>query len=160
MPDGWGTRLIARMWASGIPMGETDRLYHALDACTLEERLTVAEHAGLRGDDLRAHLRAEPTNPGRVARGVTRDPFLRLPADRALSASCSAEIARDQDGVVPFAAFLSLNAPTLDASIVWAREMGPQLDARLRALYPDRPVYRYRPAREGPHFLPVTAPAL
>ena len=42
IPDGWGTRLITRMWALGVAPRLSTRLYGAIDACTLEQALDGA----------------------------------------------------------------------------------------------------------------------
>jgi len=160
VPDGWGSRLVVRLWAAGIPMGESDRVYEAFDACALEERLTFAEEQGLGGGILAVRLRAEmpDADAGRVVPGVTRDPYLRLPADGRLTQRCADEIARDRRGTMQFAALAWLNAPSLDGNVVWAREMGPG-DAVLRELYPDRAIYRYELSSAGePSFTKVELP--
>ena len=155
MPDGWGTRLIARLWGAGVSMSEADRLYHAFDACTLEERLSAAEKHGLRGRGLTALLtrKMRGADAGRPIPGLTRDLQLRLPASGRVTRRCAEEIARDQRGTVQFSQFSYLNTPALDGDIVWAREMGAA-DALLRRLYPDRDIYRYTvpTPRVGPTF--------
>jgi hypothetical protein len=157
VPDGWGSRLIVRMWAAGIPMAESDRLYHAFDACTLEELLSTADDQRLDGTRLaaRLHEATASATPGLSVPGTTSDPYLRLPADRNLTPRCAEELARDARGTLPFAAFAHLNVPALDGPIVWAREMG-RPDGALRELYPDRPIYRYAVTSEGtPTFIPL-----
>ena len=150
IPDGWGTRLIARMWASGLSVLQSERLYKAFDACGLEERLAAAERAGERGDALATRLAADAqtADAGQVATGVTRDPMLRLPSDHRLTPRCMEELTRDQRGTLQFAPYLYLDGPTLDGEVVWARELG-EADAALRRLYPDRTFYRYAQAFGG-----------
>jgi hypothetical protein len=162
IPDGWGSRLIARMWASGIPAARSTRLYAAIDACTLEQALDEAAvdrsgevHGRLLGrlDSIAARGR-----PGERT-GVTQDSNLRLPAGSALPPVCSAELALDAPGFLVFAPFLYLNRPSLDGDIVWARDLGPW-NAALFARYADRPLYRYAPLRRGgpPAFTPLQRP--
>jgi len=149
IPDGWGTRLIARMWAAGVPVPKSTRLYAAIDACTLEEVLDRAE-----GDSAtRAHLvdtldvLARLGRPGiRLER--TEDRALRLPSTGPLPADCEAELAFDGRGFLGFAPYLYFNAASLDGPIVWARDLRDRNDA-LRRRYPDRTFYRYAPARPG-----------
>jgi len=145
MREGWGPRLIARMWALGVPMRESSRLYRAFDACALERRLGEAERAGVRGPALLARLAADAASadPGVVAPDVVPDRMIRLPRDHRLAPACVEEIERDREGTMQFPAFLHLNAPALDGEVVWARDMGAA-NAALRRLYPDRPLYRYR----------------
>jgi hypothetical protein len=151
VPEGWGARLIARLWASGIPMRDSDRWYHALDACALEEALAAAEADGARGAALVARLEAAARGgPGRPAPGVTPDPQLRLPADGRLTPRCAGEVTRDQRLPVQFAQHLHLNHPRLDGGLVWARELGAS-DVELLRLFPGRDLYRYAVARGAAH---------
>jgi hypothetical protein len=152
IPDGWGTRLIARLWARGVPMNGSTPLYGAYDACSLEERLAAAERDGLRGPPFRSYMEAGvgDASPGLPVPGVTRDPLLRLPIEHdRLTSRCIDEIERDRRGTMQFAAYLYLNAPALDGDIVWARELGDAADAVLARQYPDRPLYRYSPSADG-----------
>ncbi len=43
IPDGWGSRLIVRMWAEGIPVPRSTLLYASIDACTLHRALDRAD---------------------------------------------------------------------------------------------------------------------
>jgi hypothetical protein len=157
IPDGWGSRLIARMWAAGVPVRRSDRLYAAIDACTLERTLNAARdpvaHATLIGtlDALAATRR-----PGlRLHR--TDDAALRLPAEGPLPPECEAEIAFDQRGFLAFAPYLYLNSASLDGPVVWARDLHDENGA-LRRRYPDRRFYRYAPVEPGgmPRLEPLT----
>lgn len=151
IPDGWGTRLIVRMWALGVPPRRSTRIYEAIDACTLEQALDAAalDESSVRRGALLATLDslAAMRRPG-MAGGATEDPNLRLPAGRPLAAPCRAELARDSIGFLAFAPFLYLNRPLLDGDIVWARDLGPW-NATLFARYPDRRLYRYAPVERG-----------
>ena len=157
IPDGWGTRLIARMWAEGVPVTRSTRLYAAIDACGLEQALDHAALDGRGGAALVATLDslAALGRPG-VRSGATLDPNLRLPAAGALAPACRAELARDSAGMLAFAPFLYLNRPTLDGDVVWARDLGTW-NAALFARYPDRSLYRYsaRQPGETPAFTPL-----
>jgi hypothetical protein len=151
IPDGWGTRLIVRMWALGVTPRRSTRLYEGIDACTLEQALDAAalDGSGVRRAGLPATLDslAALRRPG-VAGGATADPNLRLPADRSLAPPCRAELARDSIGFLAFAPFLYLNSPSLDGDIVWARDLGPW-NAALFARYADREVFRYASLERG-----------
>ena len=160
VPDGWGSRLIARMWALGVPVRRSTRLYSQIDACTLERTLDVAEgnpaaRAGLPGA---LESLASRHEPGVIA-GFTEDPNLRLPADGRLAPECVAEIRTDRRGFLQFAPFLYLNDASLNGDIVWARDMGPR-NAALMRRYADRWLYRYAPAEPGgpPALTPVAGP--
>jgi hypothetical protein len=163
IPDGWGTRLIVRMWGLGVAPRRSTRLYEAIDACTMEQALDAAsrDESGVRRTGLPATLDslAAMGRPGQAG-GATEDPKLRLPADRILAPPCRAELARDSIGFLAFAPFLYLNRPSLDGDIVWARDLGPW-NAALFARYPDRPLYRYAPVGRGgpPVFTPLPHPS-
>lgn len=149
IPDGWGTRLIARMWAAGVPVPRSTRLYAAIDACTLEQTLTRAEA----DPAARAHLvdtleaLARQKRPG-VRLDRTDDRALRLPTAGPLPPDCEAEIAFDQRGFLAFAPYLYFNTAALDGPVVWARDLRDRND-QLRRRYPDRRFYRYAPPGPG-----------
>lgn len=157
IPDGWGSRLITRMWGLGIPVWRSTRLYASIDACTLELALGDAE----RDDARRARLldtldslagRHEPGVPARL----TEDPNLRLLPGPTPARPCRDEIAIDRRGFLAFAPFLYLNTAHLDGDIVWARDLGPR-NAALFARYEGRRFYRYAPPAPGerPIFTPI-----
>ncbi len=162
IPDGWGSRIIARMEALGVRPPRAMRLYAAIDACALEQALDAAaldrtgaarSHLGGTLDSLAALRR-----PG-IRTDATQDPNLRLPADGVLAPACRAELAFDARGFIEFTPFLYLNHPSLDGDVVWARDLGPW-NADLFARYPGRGLYRYAPEAPGraPHFVPLTGP--
>jgi hypothetical protein len=159
IPDGWGSRLIARMWALGVSPLRSTRLYAAIDACALEGALdqAVLEASGAKRARLEATLDslASLARPGQRF-GVTQDPNLRLPADSRLPAPCREELAMDAAGFIEFTPFLYLNAARLDGDIVWARDLG-RWNAPLFARYRDRTLYRYAPQEPGgsPRFMPL-----
>lgn len=162
IPDGWGSRLVARMWESGVPVRASTTLYAAIDACTLEQALDGADADPALGARLGATLDslAALRRPG-VPGMVPTDPALRLQPGARLPAACVAELAFDAEGVLAFAPFLYLNDAGLDGDIVWARDLRDRND-RLLARYPGRSVWRYRrPAPDAaPAFEPVSDPAL
>ena len=157
IPDGWGSRLIARMWALGVPVRESNRLYAAIDACTLERALDEAESASQPAAKLVGTLESLATmaRPG-VPLSLTEDLNMRLVLGDTLAPACTAEQALDGSGFLAFAPFLYLNNASLDGDIVWARDLG-QRNAKLFARYPGRRLYRYAPATPGgrPQFVPA-----
>ena len=157
VPDGWGTRLIARMWELGVPVRRTGRLYAAIDACTLHRTLDAAERSGAMGARLVARLDtlAALRRPGLPA-GLTEDRNLRIPTGEPLRPECVDEIAVDRTGFLAFAPFLYLNNASLDGDIVWARDLRER-NGRLLDRYPERAVFRYAPDTLGgaPVFHPV-----
>jgi len=162
IPDGWGSRLITRMWALGIPVWRTTRLYAGIDACTLEQAIGRAEADSVARERLPRTLDSlfARRRPG-VRGGLTEDPNLRLPdprpnpsadvrlpTDSILPEACRAELAFDRRGFLAFAPFLYLNTARLDGDIVWARDMGPR-NAALFARYAGRRRFRYAPLVPG-----------
>jgi len=144
IPDGWGSRLIARMWAAGISIPDSTAIYRAFDACTLEERLRRAEADHARGPELLRRLGVEmaSADPGETAAGVVPDPMIRLPRDHRLTPGCMDEIEKDRRGMLQWSPYLHLNTPSLDGDVVWARDVGAA-NRLLRSMYPDRTLYRY-----------------
>lgn len=158
IPDGWGSRIIARMWEAGIPVQRTARLYAGIDACTLEQALDHADAEPAARARLEATLDSLTglRRPG-VPAGLTDDRALRLLPGAPLPGDCAAEIRFDQRGFLAFAPFLYLNRATLDGPVVWARDLRDRNDA-LRRRYPDRQFYRFAPAVPGaePTLSPVS----
>lgn len=159
IPDGWGSRLIVRMWALGVPVWRSNRLYAAIDACTLEQALDAAE-----GDPpARGRLLATLDSLAALRRAglpgdATDDPNLHLLPGVQLPEACTAEIRFDRRGFLAYAPFLYLNTARLDGDVVWARDMGKR-NAPLFARYAGRRFYRYAPStRDGPPvFMPLDA---
>lgn len=149
IPDGWGSRLIARMWEAGVPVRESTRLYGLIDACTLEQVLDSASV----DPALRARITGVLTmvaargRPG-VRAGLTEDPALRLPPGVPLPPACTAELAFDQSGFVSYAPFLYHNDASLRGPVIYARDLRDR-NGPLRRRYPDRRFYRFAPPGRG-----------
>jgi hypothetical protein len=118
IPDGWGTRLIARMGQLGVPVRRSSRLYAAIDACTLEHALDAAERGAAAPGRLMLALDslAALRRPGARA-GVTPDENLRL-LPGVLPAECGVQIAVDRRGYYSFSPVRYLNTAPLDGDIV------------------------------------------
>lgn len=161
IPDGWGSRLIVRMWAEGIPVPRSTLLYASIDACTLHRALDRADRLSVGKASLLTTLDslAALNRPGeRGARegegeaGFTEDENLRLPTWESLAAECVDELDFDRAGFLAFAPYLYLNRATLDGDVVWARDMrGGNADLARR--YPDRRFYRYMVDSGRPEFI-------
>jgi len=156
IPDGWGSRLVARMWAAGIPVRSTTHLYSSIDACTLQEQLDWANQNRDAHDNLQETLDslAALNRPG-IPSGYTEDPNLRLPTWEPVAPKCVEEMDFDRAGFLAFAPYLYLNNATLDGDIVWARDMRDG-NADLKRRYPDRRLYRYRVTSGEPSFTEIT----
>jgi hypothetical protein len=139
--ESWGTQLMARMWAIGIPRSETELLYGKVDACVLEQRIATLEHAGLRDTTALSALVPLLADSARVV----KSPFSLDVTERYLPGSlytptCAERIAEDRQG-------FTLLAPLLYAdwgTNVYARDMHERNLALVRR-YPDRPLYLLRP---------------
>lgn len=158
IPDGWGQRLITRMWQEGVPVRRSSRLYAAIDACALETALDAAASDSVARGRLLATLDslAARREPG-IEAGLTDDPRLRVPPPDRLTPDCRAQVEFDRRGFLHFAPFLYFNTARLDGPVVWARDMGPGGNEALRRHYADRRFYRYTPAAPGgaPAFIPL-----
>lgn len=154
IPDGWGSRLIARMWQLGVPVRRSTRLYGAVDACTLErELLRAATDPAARANLVHTLDSLGSAGMAGRRRGATSDPNLRLPETDSLPEACRRQIDFDRRGFYSFAPYLHLNNASLDGDIVYARDLVDN-DA-LRARYPGRRFYRYAPGEHGPLFIPL-----
>jgi hypothetical protein len=147
------------MWALGVPVRRSTRLYAQIDACTVEQTLDRAERDSAARGLLLATLDslASLRRPGLPA-NATDDANLRLLPGVTPAETCLAEIRFDRRGFLAYAPFLYLNTAALDGDIVWARDLGggPR-NASLFARYPGRRYYRYGPSPGGgpPGFTPL-----
>src|SRR5262249_46289748 len=130
-------------------MRDAERLYHSFNACDLDQRLRQAAADGVVGAALTRQLTAAAVtaDPGITAPGVAPDPLLPLPRTRQLTPHRPDEIAHVRQGTLQFGPFLWLNAPTLEGDVVWARDLGDEM--AIRALYPERTIYRYQLVADG-----------
>jgi hypothetical protein len=139
--ESWGTQLMARLWALGVPRSEAELLYGKVDACVLEQRIDALERAGIRDS---AALRALVPALADSAR-VVKSPFSPDLTERYLpgtvySPRCVQRIEDDRSG-------FSILAPLLAADWghnVYARDMHER-NVMLLQRYPERPVYLMRP---------------
>lgn len=140
--ESWGTQLMARMWALGIPRSETELLYGKVDACALEERINALERAQVRGAhalDAMLPLLADSAR-------IVKSPFSPDVTERYLpgsvySPTCVQRITEDRLGFTLLAPLLYRDWGTN----VYARDMHARNAALVRR-YPGRPVYLLRPA--------------
>jgi hypothetical protein len=139
--ESWGTQLMARMWALGVPRSETELLYGRVDACVLEQRIGVLEHSAVRDT---AAFRALAPLLADSARTV-KSPFSLDVTERylpgsAYAAVCVQRLADDRLGFTLLAPLLYANWGTN----LYARDMHERNIALMRR-YPDRPMYLLRP---------------
>lgn len=169
--ESWASRMLARLWALGVPPDEVEQAYRQMDSCEMDETLEEADRrlaAGADSAGVRAWLRAELRARRAATAGVEwadtdtlPDHTLRLRADRPLTARCRALIAQDYEGFSLYTPFLPLNSPTLDGDLVFARDLRER-NLRLMREYPGRSYWRYTPLTPVPgvvpRFVPIDAP--
>lgn len=149
----WRARLQARLLASGLAPGDAERILDSSDACQVqsavdaEDARPAVDAAGRRTRILAATRPAGPVGP-LAAPNV--DEALRFAQPVSLTATCVRELAADSAGSTPFAPFLALadfeRDGSLGGAVVFARDFGLRNEL-LRARFPGRAWFRYRPRR-------------
>jgi hypothetical protein len=149
----WRARLEARLRAFGVTPGEASRMLGTSDACQVQEALDVEDARAVgdtAGREARLHAATRPDAPVRAVPGLQADATIFLADQRVLTDVCRREIAVDAAGTTPYAPFLVLARFDPDGSVggpvVFARDFGPRNEL-LRARFPDRTWFRYRPRR-------------
>ena len=155
--EGWGARLMARMWAAGVERADAERLLATSDACALELALEQEErHAPADTVGLASRLAAAtPDAARRLLRprpDLSVDETLRFAIEPGLAPSCAAESMADSAGTSLYPPFLDLNRVTSDGhvggGVVFVRDLGAHNEV-LRGQLGDRTWYRYRPRRSS-----------
>jgi hypothetical protein len=152
--ESWGTQIMARLWALGVPRSETELLYGKVDACALDQSATALEHTDVRGAAAVSALMPLLADSA----SVVKSPFSLDVTERYLPGSvyapeCVQRIAEDQAG-------FTLLAPLLYAdwgTNVYARDMHARNLALVRR-YPDRAIYLLRPPTNAIGALPQLYP--
>jgi hypothetical protein len=160
--EGWRARLEARLRALGLRPGEAERILQSSDACQIQ-RAVEAEDARTPPDTAgrwpRLREATRPSAPLQPVPGLAADQSLLVAEGSRLTPGCLAELHADTAGVAPFAPFLELEGLETDGSfggnVVFVRDFGNRNEV-LRARFPDRGWYRYRP----PRFLGDTTAAI
>ena len=140
--ESWGTQIMARLWAQGVPRSESELVYRNVDSCILDEALGRLERDGVRDTAafralvplLRDSLRVVKTT-------YSTDITEKVLPGTAYSETCRIRLAEDAAG-------FTLLAPLLDETWkdgnVYARDMHAR-DTLLARRYPGRPFYLLRP---------------
>ncbi len=162
---GWGNRLIARLWGWDVSASETERAFRVVDGCRLQYALDQADSltaAGVDSADARAvlleRLRALRHMKLPVRAGVLPDHSVRVDTTMALSGRCYKEAARDASGYTLYASLVWRQDPWLEKGIVYARDMGPEMNGRLIDRFRGRPWYLYAPPSPQRGAVPVLTP--
>ncbi len=162
---GWGSRLIPRLWAWGIPASETERTYRAVDGCRLQLALDRADSLLVVGVDsttartaLTSQLRAWRDAGLPVVRDVLPDQSVRVDTSAALPERCYREVRRDEAGFTVYGTLIWRNDPWLTRGTLYARDFGPERNGVLQAQYSGRRSYLYAPLSREPGAQPVLSP--
>jgi hypothetical protein len=139
--EGWGSQLIARMWALGVPRSETESIYRSVDACILDQALARLETSAVRDSAALRQLQPLMRDSLRLEKGaITPDRTLRSLPGSTYGADCTARVMEDRAGFTVGTSVLA----QLPSSNVFARDLHARDTALLRQ-YPGRPLYLLRP---------------
>jgi hypothetical protein len=152
--ESWGTQLMARMWALGVPRSETELLYGKVDACVLETRIAQLERSGVR--DTAAFQALAPLLVDSAK--VVKSPYSPDATERYLPGSeyaqvCVRRVEEDRAGFTLIAPLLYRDWGTN----IYARDMHERNQALIRQ-YPGRAVYLLRPASSETGVVPQLYP--
>jgi len=158
--ESWGSQLLVRLWALGIPHSEVEALYRFVDACALERRVDSLERTGMRGAAARALLLPLLADSERVV----RSPYSADSTERVLPGStygprCVRRLQEDHAGFTLYFPFLVADGER----VVYARDLHAR-DSVLLSRYPSRSVYLVRPPSDSdgalPRFWPISRDSL
>jgi hypothetical protein len=151
--EGWGARLMSRMWAAGVTRPDAERLLAVSDACELELALEREERDPARDTVGLAARLASATPPAvrsllHPRAELSVDATLRFANEPVLPPNCAAQAMADSAGMSLFPHFLGLNRVGRDGrvggDVVFVRDQGARNDV-LRQQFGDRTWYRYVP---------------
>jgi hypothetical protein len=143
--ESWGSQLLARLWALGIPRSRAQRLYESIDACVLEQGLRTVERRGARGADALAVLVPLTRDSARVvASTLSPDATERMLPGLTYGALCSQRVLEDRAGFTSVAPLLLARG----GGNLYARDLHARNAALVRD-HPDRPLYLLRPPDSG-----------
>lgn len=140
--ESWGSQLMSRMWAVGVPHGMAEGIYRSVDACALDETLSGIEQRSLHGDNAVALLIPLLRDSARVVRSeLSPDRSERMLPGSVYTARCHARIQDDREGFTLLAPLMAANW----GSNIYARDLHAR-DTLLLKAYAGRRVYLLRPS--------------
>jgi len=152
--ESWGSQLVARMWAAGVPRNAAEHQYRHSDACAMEQTLDRIERDGLHGPAAVAALLPLLRDSTRlIPSPYTTDPTNRLLPGSTFTPSCLARLRQDREG---FTLLLPLLLAGRD-DVIYARDMQGR-DSLLVQRYPERSLYLLRPPTTAVGAEPVFYP--
>jgi hypothetical protein len=151
--EGWEAKLVARMWALGVPPASVDRIVLATDACRLDSAITALESApGARAEQALLPLLRDSALVHRVAAGPGAN--VAIQAGYPYPEWCTRQVTLSARGVTPLAP-----ESILDDGNVYARDLGTR-DSLLLATYRNRPAFVLEPSSSASDALPSFSPLL
>ncbi len=140
--ESWGTQLMARLWAVGVPRSESELVYRNVDSCLLDHALERLERDGVRDTAAFRALVPLLADSSRVVKTTySTDITEKVLPGTAYSDRCRRRIQEDAAG-------FTLLAPLLDETWgdgnIYARDLHAN-DTLLLRRHPGRPVYLLRP---------------
>lgn len=149
--EGWGARLMARMWALGISRGDAERLLAHSDACALEMQL-LWENSPPPADSATRPARLWAATPDDARNtlhprpDLTADETLRFADGAPFTAQCRENLIADTAGVALYPPFLANNRVDANGGVggdvIYVRDLGVHNYA-LRTEYGARTWWRY-----------------
>lgn len=140
--EAWGSQLIARMWALGVPRSETESIYRAVDACTLDRAIQRLETSGVRDSAAYRQLRILTGDSARLVKEwISPDRTLRALPGSNYTGECADRIAEDRAGFTIGTSVLAQE----QRSNLFARDLHAR-DTLLVRQYPGRALYLLRAA--------------
>lgn len=138
--ESWGSQLIARMWALGVPRSQTEALYRDVDSCQLEGMIGSLEGRGIRGTAAADALGVLAVDSSQVVEStISPDKTERVLPGLTYPPVCAKRILEDRAGYT----FLTPLLASGFGGNLYARELHG-LDSLLFASEPARPVFLLR----------------
>ena len=135
--DGWESQLVVRQWALGIPHAQPELYYRTIDACRLDQALSMLERTRASSATAERHLRALTADSLQVRLvRLESGANVRVQPGVRYGATCRQRVAEIERGIVALAPILAQPAH----GNVYARDLHAR-DTLLLARYPGRPVW-------------------
>lgn len=158
--ESWGSQLVARMWALGVPHSVTETLYRGIDACQLEEVIAQLEAGRVTGEHAVQRLSPLLRDSARVVKSeLSPDHTERMLPGATYGPVCQQRVLEDRGGFTFLAPLLVQDWETN----FYARDLHAR-DTLLLARYPDRTLYLMKPVSSAIgaslHLVPLSSDSL
>ncbi len=139
--ESWGTQLVARLWALGVPRTEAEALYRGVDSCVLEHAIIDVERSQVRDSAAMRALIPWLRDSSRVVKTeLSPDRTERMLPGAKYSSLCLTRIAEDRQGFTLLAPLHALD----QGSNIYVRDLHAR-DSLMLAQHPSRPLFLLRP---------------